>query len=347
MPAGRKRWPTRLDPESSIAVVIPLFNHERYVAAAIASVRQQTRAVENIVVVDDGSSDGSIDAVRGIDDARIALFMQTNAGAHAALNRAIHEARDSEFIAVLNSDDLYHPERIERCVAFLQATPQAEVVCTNLGLIDDAGRELDNAAPPARWARRVWAARRELPGWLGIANFARTSSNFVARSRWLHDHPFRAYRYVHDYFLALEAVFERKLAVLDERLLFYRIHGANTIRSEGPENVRREVLQMNLDLLRELAPKLKNSPEARSDYTQYFRSLAGNYVDFRAELFLFAISRLVEDTSPEIVLSLVRDLDAGAFPELTQPSSKVLKDANKLNKSTWVRIGRSVGFIRE
>ena len=104
---------------------------------------------------------------------------------------------------------------------------------------------------------------------------------------------------------------------------------------------------MNFDLLRELAPKLKNSPETRRDYAQYFRSLAGNYADFRAELFFFAISRLVEESSPEIVLSLVRDLDAGAFPELTQPSSKVLKDANKLNKSTWVRIGRSVGFIRE
>ena len=115
----------------SVAVVIPLFNHERFIVTSIESVLGQTRPVDKIVVVDDGSTDGSVEAVRKIGDPRIALFTQQNAGAHSALNRAILEARDCEFIAILNSDDVYHPQRIEKCVAFLEANSPVDVVCTN------------------------------------------------------------------------------------------------------------------------------------------------------------------------------------------------------------------------
>lgn len=327
----------------SVAVVIPLFNHERFIAAAIESVLGQTRRVGKIVVVDDGSTDGSVGAVRKIGDARIALLTQANAGAHTALNRAIREAGDCQYIAILNSDDLYHPQRLEKCVGFLEANPQADVVCTNLRLIDDAGRDLAADAPQARWVGRVWAARRELPAWLGVANFAKTSSNFVARSRWLLDHPFRPYRYVHDYFLALEAVFERRLAVLDERLLSYRIHGTNTIKADGAASVRREVLRMNFDFLRELAPRLKTSPETRRDCAEYFRALAGNHADFRAELFLCAVAQLAGLGAPESLASLC----APDYPELTQPPNKTLNDTDKLKNSTWVRLGRSLGFLRD
>src|SRR5438067_1085737 len=97
-----------------IAVVIPLYNHERYIVEALRSVLAQTRPVNRIVIVDDGSTDGSVEVVRREfrDDARIQLLTQRNSGAHVALNRGIAEAAsDCEFIGILNSDDVYEPSR--------------------------------------------------------------------------------------------------------------------------------------------------------------------------------------------------------------------------------------------
>src|ERR1044072_6676332 len=100
----------------TIAVVIPLYNHERYIADTLRSVLAQTRPAEKIVIVDDGSTDGSAAVVqREFTDARIVLIQQKNAGAHAAINRGIKEATDCEFIAILNSDDLFDPRRLAYC----------------------------------------------------------------------------------------------------------------------------------------------------------------------------------------------------------------------------------------
>src|ERR1043165_340101 len=127
----------------AIAVVIPLYNHERYIGEALRSVLAQTRRVDRIVIVDDGSTDGSVAEVAKFDDNRIRLFEQGNAGAHAALNHAINEAaRDCDIIAILNSDDAYEPTRIAECTKFLDENPECEVVCTRLRMIDEKSNQL-------------------------------------------------------------------------------------------------------------------------------------------------------------------------------------------------------------
>ena len=343
---------------STIAVVIPLYNHEAYVGEALRSVLAQTRPVQRIVVVDDGSRDRSVEAVREFKDDRIALFTQENAGAHVTINRGIAEAaRDCDFIAILNSDDSYHPERLEKCIGFLESNPQIDVVCTGLKLIDQSGAELDASSPKARWVNTVWAARRDdLCEWLGIANFAKTSSNFVARREAFVAHPFRAYRYVHDYFFAAVCALEHKLGVIADELLYYRTHPSNTIKSDPLENVTREVLQMNLDLIREIAPRLAQSPEMRRDYTSYLRMLIGNHADFRAEAFVHVIGQLIEQTPPDSLAALVRGMAGAGFPELAEPSSRTLKKQlseaeeiaalkNEIKRSKWLRIGRKLGFV--
>lgn len=344
----------------SIAVVIPLYNHERYIAEALRSVLAQTRQVQRIVIVDDGSTDGSVELVRRefASDARIQLFTQQNSGAHVALNRGIAEAaRNSEFIGILNSDDAYEPARIEQCVGFLEKNPAREVVCTRLRMIDQNSNPLSADDPKARWIMRLWQARpkndEHLAEWLGIANFAKTSSNFVARSRYLLAHPFGAYRFMHDYFFAVIAAVEGKLGVLGEELLLYRAHPSNTIKSSPAENVTREFLQVNLDLLRELAPQLAASPQVRADYASYFRALCRNYADFRAEVFLHLIAQLVRERSHESLTETLRALDAERFPELNAPKSDALKEQlaraeyeallRAIAASRWLALGRVFG----
>lgn len=338
----------------SIAVVIPLFNHERYIGEALRSVLSQTRPADRIIVLDDGSTDGSLAAAREIADPRITVLSQPNAGAHETLNRAIALAEGPEFIAILNSDDLYEPTRLETCLRYLETDPETEVVCTRLRLIGETGELLPEGDPKVRWLHALWQARRaSLPEWLGIANFTKTTSNLVGRAAYFRAHPFRPYRYVHDYFFAIVAGLEGRLTVLEEELLRYRTHPANTIKSGPAADLTREVLRMNMDLLRTLAPLLEESPEVRGRYAGYFRLLAKNHADFRLEPFLALLARHCAALPESEGERLCASLGAEQFPELLAGKSAALREAaaqasyeralQSLASSRWLALGRVFG----
>jgi len=338
----------------SVAVVIPLFNHERYIAGALQSLLAQTRPPDRIIVVDDGSSDHSLEAARAIADPRITLLSQQNSGAHHALNRAISLASDCEYIGILNSDDLYEPERIESCLRCLAIHPAAAVVATRLRLIGEDSALLPSSDPRARWLASLWHARPpSLPEWLGIANFTKTTSNLFGRADYFRTMPFRPYRYVHDYFFAVAAALGDRLVVLDEELLRYRVHSSNTIKSGPAENLPREVLRMNVDLLRAFSPFLASSPEIRSRFAEYFRALSCNYADFRLEPFLHLLATQLSTLTDAATESLCQNLPPSQFPELLAGKSRALRETlaqsscertlQQLASSRWLAMGRLFG----
>jgi glycosyltransferase involved in cell wall biosynthesis len=345
-----------LESRSAVAVVIPSYNHAKFIGAALESVAGQTLAPSRIVVVDDGSSDGSVELIRGIGDPRIDLLEQENAGAHHALNRAIQAVGDVDYIAILNSDDLYEPERLERCVAFLEKNKGlCDVVCTGVQLIDLQGAALPSDNPKVRRLDDVWLnPQRDPAEWLGVSNFLKTSSNFVIRAEYARSHPFRSYRYAHDYFFAVVAAVHGRLAVLPEPLLRYRIHTSNTIKSDGAARVAQEVVRLNLDLLLELAGPLSQSETLRAAYTRYFRNLADNHSDFRAEVFLSMLAQLVARLPVGERDCLFGTFKLEDYPELAAPSSREMRtgaDQHRLDnlrktaaQSRWIALGIALGF---
>src|SRR4029434_1166221 len=98
----------------TIAAVIPVYNKEPYVVRAIASVLAQTRPVDEIIIVDDASTDGSRRQIEQFRDPRIKLLQRAEpgAGGYAARNLAIHHAT-SRWIAFLDADDSWHEHFIE------------------------------------------------------------------------------------------------------------------------------------------------------------------------------------------------------------------------------------------
>lgn len=96
-----------------ISVVIPTYNRKQALFRAIDSVIAQTRDAAEIIVVDDGSTDGTSEAIAGLDAPTVRLVKQKNAGASAARNRGIREAK-AEWIAFLDSDDTWLPEKLQR-----------------------------------------------------------------------------------------------------------------------------------------------------------------------------------------------------------------------------------------
>ena len=121
-----------------ISIVIPLYNKAAYIGRTLETVLAQTCQDFEVVVVDDGSTDGSADAVRQVTDNRIRLVQQQNGGVSAARNRGIDEAR-GEYIAFLDADDEWKPTYLETQLQLTKKYPQCDVFATNYEFRDEHG----------------------------------------------------------------------------------------------------------------------------------------------------------------------------------------------------------------
>ncbi len=149
--------PTRTDAQSPVSVVVPLFNGRRFIRQAIASITRQTRPPREILVVDDGSRDGGASEIEAT--AGLRLIRQENGGEAAARNRGIREA-SQPFIAFLDQDDLWLPEKLEHQLAVMERNAGIDVAFGAHRLIVEQG---------ADWFRRDLLGRSltaRLPGTL-------------------------------------------------------------------------------------------------------------------------------------------------------------------------------------
>lgn len=118
------------------------YNHAPFIRTTVESVLAQTFPAWELVITDDGSSDGTIEALDGIADERILIErFPENRSACVAINHCIRRARGA-FIAILNSDDAWHPTKLAQQLAVLAAQPQTAAVFTRADIIDERGRPL-------------------------------------------------------------------------------------------------------------------------------------------------------------------------------------------------------------
>lgn len=242
--AATHRAPVRHRTRDVLSVVVPSYNHARYVGAAVGSVRAQTLPVADLVVVDDGSTDDSRAVLEAQRFRGMRCVFQENRGAHEAINRAIARSA-GEYVAILNSDDLLEPERMEHAWGVAREAGAALVIGGVRWIGEDAA-PLPEDHPAVRWygeALREASVARTLRTAVRRHNVAVTTSNFfLHRELWRALGGFRGYRYAHDLDFLLRA-----LELCPDRVVFepsmvdvrYRIHGANTI-SENTERALRE-----------------------------------------------------------------------------------------------------------
>jgi glycosyltransferase involved in cell wall biosynthesis len=216
-----------------ISVVIPVFNGERFLAQVIESVAAQTLPPEEIIIVDDGSTDAS-PAIAG-SFPKVRLIRQPNAGGAAARNAGIGAAR-SDLVAFLDQDDLWAPRKLELQGARMTASPE-------LGYTLAAMRTfLEPGCPAPAWLRPEFVDRATpavVPGALVARKWVFTRIGaFDTRYRWGDDM---------DWFLrAREA--NIPMAILDEVLLLRRIHQSNA--SGDPRAARELVRAVHASLAR-------------------------------------------------------------------------------------------------
>jgi glycosyltransferase involved in cell wall biosynthesis len=153
---------------AKISTIVPSYNHEAFITEALVSVLNQTVPVDEVIVVDDASTDRSLDYIRSNPDVRIRLIaLEKNQGGAEALNIGITEARN-EFIAICNSDDVWEPEKIERQLALLEPNPDIAAVFCDVDWIGRHGESIGDTLPfdnvfrernrtRHEWLRRLFA----------------------------------------------------------------------------------------------------------------------------------------------------------------------------------------------
>ena len=255
-------------------VIIPSYNHEIFIGDAIRSVLAQTRTDFRLLIVDDASQDGTVNEAEKIKDPRIRVRRNPeNLGLGLSLARALENV-ETEFVAFLNSDDLFEPRRLEYCLAKLEESTELALVGTGLAPIDSNGRicSATDSSPVfdgqkihnwLRWYKEHACMEKSPPDLLSALlerNFLITTSNLVARTEFVqrYRHTWQNLEFCVDWQIFLLAAFEKKLCYLPGILLGYRLHQANTVWFDADRSWR-YYLEVNQVMARFLAGLSQNA----------------------------------------------------------------------------------------
>lgn len=220
-----------------VSCVVPVFNGERYLEEAVRSILAQTYEPVEIIVADDGSTDGTPTVARGL-GARVRYVRQPTAGPSATRNRGVATAA-GEFVAFLEPDDLWHPSKLALQMALFDARPETDVCATHARnfwipeLAGEAERHEDLARSQGVPGFIVSAlvVRRALFDRVGVFD---TSLTYTGHTDWL-----------------LRAMDDGAvIALVPEVLTYHRMHHTNLTRREAAA-CRAEYLRvLNMSLRR-------------------------------------------------------------------------------------------------
>jgi glycosyltransferase involved in cell wall biosynthesis len=225
---------TDLETTPRISVLVPVYNAGPYLQEMLASLQRQTYTDYEVVLVDDGSTDGSaeiLDEAARADQRLRILRLPKNQGIVGALNHGLQACR-GEFVARMDADDIALPDRLMQQVAHLEAHPDVAALSTGLAYIDAAGRSL----------ARV---RRPLP----VDHLLRANPLLhptVMLRRQILDAGGLRYRpefaLAEDYYLWMELSRHGRLASLDEVMVLYRL-SPTALRSSRLKGMLRATLR--------------------------------------------------------------------------------------------------------
>ncbi|MFC1664099.1 glycosyltransferase [Pseudomonadota bacterium] len=220
--------------QPQVSVVMPAYNHQRFVGEAITSVLNQSLSDLELVIIDDGSTDNTAEVIKSFSDKRIRYQYQENQDAYNALNKAI-ELANGRYISVLNSDDFYTPDRLERLLEVCRER-NAKCVFTDVLPVTEESSAIEPQHPWNIWHKKncdYYLENKDLYNGFLHGNFMVTTSNlFMYASAMRKVGKFKPLRYLHDYDFIFRVLLEfpqQTIYLDDERLVNYRLHGSNTI----------------------------------------------------------------------------------------------------------------------
>ena len=222
--AGTERATAAADEAGGVSVVVPSYNHARFVTDCLRSIMRQTRVPAELVVIDDGSTDGSPQIIeRVLRDCAFPceLVARENRGLCATLNEGLQRATRGNYFAYLGSDDVWLDDFLAARVAALESRPRAVVAYGHAYLIDEHNRIVDCTHD---WARYADGDARPML----LQTTAPMSPTVVYRRAALARHGWNEASRLEDYDLYLRLSVEGEFAFDARVLAAWRQHARNT-----------------------------------------------------------------------------------------------------------------------
>ena len=204
-----------------ISIVIPTFNRKQFVCEAINSCLAQTYEECEIIVIDDGSSDGTGDHLREQYGERIRYISQANQGPAIARNRGIREAR-GEYIHFLDADDQLVATKVETCLRYFVQHPEIDVVHTNYQFVASDGRTHIETTPFPSFSQDIFCELLRLTGNHILISSTMIKTEVLLAVGGFEDDP--GFRSAEDWDLFLRLASKHKFHGISERLVYRRMH---------------------------------------------------------------------------------------------------------------------------
>lgn len=214
---------------STVSVIMPCYNHGRFVAESIGSILNQSHRELELVVVDDCSRDNSRSVVSdwACKDSRIKLILhERNAGASASRNDGLRASR-GEFIAFCDADDLWLATKLTAQIEMLQSNPAYDVAYSDAVLVDENGTSL------GRRFSEIFPPPQASSGWLYhelcLRNFINIQTVLMRRKCFLRTGYFdEAIKWVEDWWYWIQASTQHHFLYCEQPLAKYRVHAKST-----------------------------------------------------------------------------------------------------------------------
>jgi hypothetical protein len=251
-----------------IEVVLPTYNGAPYLEAQLASIHAQSRCPSRVLLRDDGSNDGTLQLIQGMQE-RYGTWLQVvpadgNLGCTANVNRLL-EATTAPYVALADQDDVWRPDKLERSLTLIHQLEQRHgadqplLVHSDLELVDGEQRPLGTCY----WHRQRLNPRRIALLDLALTNVVTGCTALLNRSLLDLALPIPPEALMHDWWLALVASARGRVEVVSPPGVLYRQHGYNVVGSRGTtplamlEKLRRPRLQRPPAQLRAVASQAR------------------------------------------------------------------------------------------
>ena len=250
----------------TISVIIPVYNGEKTIKQTIESVLNQTFRDFELLIINDGSQDATLEIIQAINDERIQVFSYQNSGVSASRNRALTKAK-GEFISFIDADDLWTPNKLELQLKALQDNPQAAVAYSWSDWIDESGQFL-------RSGGHITVNGKAYEKLL-LRDFIESGSNPLIRKQALDEVGCfeQSVTPAEDWDMWLRLAARYEFVTVEVPQIFYRI---------SPNSASFNIVKMEAGSLKVIERVFAQAPESLQDLKRETLASRYNYLTFKA-----------------------------------------------------------------